>query len=343
MNDYINKAICGDCLEVMKAIPDNSIDCVITDPPYFEIKGDFDFEYDNFNIYLSFMENVAIELKRICNDNCNILIFGHWRRIAYLQIIFDKYFGLINNLVWEKIDSQTKKGINNYRCFPPITERALLYTLDKNDLTGWDSVKLDVNNFKSLRKYFYEILCYIGKSSNLINEDFGNRQAEHCFYVMPKKEIINKIGGSSDHCLRYGSSQWGMPTETTYNKLIEIYNIDKYSGFKTYEELVKTYEEQRRYFNNKYMLYDVIKHIQESNISRAFNHDTIKPLGLIIKLIETLSRANDIIIDPFAGTGTTGIAALQTNRQYILIEKEQEYCDIINKQLSCVQRDLVGV
>jgi len=33
-DDYVNKTICGDCLEVMKDIPNNSIDCVITDPPY---------------------------------------------------------------------------------------------------------------------------------------------------------------------------------------------------------------------------------------------------------------------------------------------------------------------
>ena len=32
--DFINKVICGDCLEVMKQIPDNSVDLVLTDPPY---------------------------------------------------------------------------------------------------------------------------------------------------------------------------------------------------------------------------------------------------------------------------------------------------------------------
>ena len=33
-DDYINKVICGDCLEVMKGIPDGAVDCVVTDPPY---------------------------------------------------------------------------------------------------------------------------------------------------------------------------------------------------------------------------------------------------------------------------------------------------------------------
>ena len=33
-DDFINKIICGDCLELIKSIPDKKIDCVITDPPY---------------------------------------------------------------------------------------------------------------------------------------------------------------------------------------------------------------------------------------------------------------------------------------------------------------------
>jgi DNA modification methylase len=39
--DYINKIICGDCLEVMKGIPDKAVDLVLTDPPY---GLDFDYE-----------------------------------------------------------------------------------------------------------------------------------------------------------------------------------------------------------------------------------------------------------------------------------------------------------
>lgn len=62
-------------------------------------------------------------------------------------------------------------------------------------------------------------------------------------------------------------------------------------------------------------------------------HATEKPTDLFERLILKFSDEGQIILDPFAGSGVTGIAAINTNRNYILIEKEPEYIDIINKRL----------
>lgn len=50
--------------------------------------------------------------------------------------------------------------------------------------------------------------------------------------------------------------------------------------------------------------------------------------------VKTYSNENDIILDNTAGSGTTGIACINTNRNYILIEKEQKYFDIINERIA---------
>lgn len=62
-------------------------------------------------------------------------------------------------------------------------------------------------------------------------------------------------------------------------------------------------------------------------------HPTQKPIDLNEYLIKKSTNENDIILDPFAGSGTTGVACKNLNRNYILIEKEPEYIDIINKRL----------
>jgi len=62
-------------------------------------------------------------------------------------------------------------------------------------------------------------------------------------------------------------------------------------------------------------------------------HPTEKPLKLFEFLIESSSNVGDLVCDPFAGAGTTGVACKNTGRNYILIEKEPEYIDIINKRL----------
>jgi DNA modification methylase len=64
-----------------------------------------------------------------------------------------------------------------------------------------------------------------------------------------------------------------------------------------------------------------------------FDHPTQKPLELMKSLIEKHSREGDLVLDTFAGTGTTGHASALLNRRYILIEKETKYFDIALKRL----------
>ncbi len=62
-------------------------------------------------------------------------------------------------------------------------------------------------------------------------------------------------------------------------------------------------------------------------------HPTQKPVALFEYLIKTYTNEGDLVLDNCAGSGTTGVACKNTNRNYILMEKEQEYIDIIKKRL----------
>lgn len=62
-------------------------------------------------------------------------------------------------------------------------------------------------------------------------------------------------------------------------------------------------------------------------------HPTQKPTALIEYLIKTYTKEGEIILDFTAGSGTTGVAAMETNRKAVLIEKEEKYCDITIKRL----------
>jgi site-specific DNA-methyltransferase (adenine-specific) len=63
-------------------------------------------------------------------------------------------------------------------------------------------------------------------------------------------------------------------------------------------------------------------------------HPTQKPVDLFEYLIKTYTNEGDLVLDNCAGSGTTAIACLNTNRNYILIEKELKYCSIIKKRIS---------
>jgi DNA modification methylase len=68
--------------------------------------------------------------------------------------------------------------------------------------------------------------------------------------------------------------------------------------------------------------------------NRTLEHPDQKPIVLIERIIKASSNENDIILDCFAGSGTTGIACINTNRNYILIEKEEKYYNMINDRIN---------
>ena len=70
-------------------------------------------------------------------------------------------------------------------------------------------------------------------------------------------------------------------------------------------------------------------------------HPTQKPIELIKALIEKFSDENDLILDPFLGSGTTALACLELNRHFIGIELSPEYCEIARNRISKIQPQLV--
>ena len=67
-------------------------------------------------------------------------------------------------------------------------------------------------------------------------------------------------------------------------------------------------------------------------------HPTQKPEYLLEKIILSSTKENDIILDPFVGSGTTGVIAKRLNRKFIGIDSESEYLDIAKKRLESAQR-----
>jgi site-specific DNA-methyltransferase (adenine-specific) len=98
MNYEINNVHCTDWMN--NGLPDKSVQLIIADPPYYKVKGDFDFVWKTFDDYLQDVERWAIECKRVLADNGTLYWYGDAKNIAYAQIIFDKNFNLLNSWVW---------------------------------------------------------------------------------------------------------------------------------------------------------------------------------------------------------------------------------------------------
>ena len=125
-----------------------------------------------------------------------------------------------------------------------------------------------------------------------------------------------------------------------------IYNPILFKGKKNHNSISRTYN---------YNIYnDTIKEnvntsdihypkniIYQPSINRTkLLHPTQKPVALIEYLIKTYTNEGEIVLDFAAGSGTTGVAAMETNRKCVLIEKEEKYCEITIKRLQEKEKEI---
>jgi len=66
-------------------------------------------------------------------------------------------------------------------------------------------------------------------------------------------------------------------------------------------------------------------------------HPTVKPIKLMQYLVRLVTPKGGTVLDPFAGSGTTGIAAVMSERNYIMIEREKEYFEIMEARIEKVE------
>ena len=222
-------------------------------------------------------------------------------------IIWDK--GDFRALSWKNPSKR-----NNLRSWFNTCEYCLVYTFQ--DKTGLSTVMLDTNNFPTMRRYFKDLQEYIG-----IN----------------KKKILEIIGQKADHCFRWNSSQWDMPTPETYQQLTDVFNIDKWEGFREYESLRREYE-SLRYTHNLGTNHNNVWRSQERNNGKQ--HPTQKPNDLMERIIKTSSNQGDTVLDLFMGSGSTGVACMNTNRNFIGIELDDEYFEIAKERIERHMRQI---
>jgi site-specific DNA-methyltransferase (adenine-specific) len=261
------------------------------------------------------MEGLAKEFKRILADNGSLFVWGHAKRIAYVQVRFDKYFTLKNSMTWRKIDSIQCKyySIDLSRSFKTHNERLLFYSNDY-DATGNEII---FENFIKPQNPF----------SKYLTEEFAKAK-------VTRKEITtlfpSKTGGMTG-CVSNWLNGDHVITEEQY-LAIRNYLNNEYLR-KEYEELRKEYEELRRPFNNIGKLEDVLIYSQEGNVSKLFDHETIKPLKLTKALIATCSRENDLVYLPFVGSGTECVSSNELNRKFIGSEINKKYVEIAKARI----------
>lgn len=297
----LNKIYNEDCLEGMKRIPDGSVDLILTDLPYGNMKGIDDKHDWDVSIDPKMVHEIA---NKVLRKNGKMVLFSQEPYTTQLITKANPNVPFSYRAIWEK-DNFANALLSN-KAMVGYYEDILLF-----------SKKHDTIAKHPLREYFKSIMDYTKLDLKDINKKLGHRKAEHCFYV--------------------NSTQFGLCTEPTYNEMIEFLGIKKMRGFKTFGELKEIDESVRnKHFPSTFNLWEGYKYkpnILKYKKDYTGHHPTQKPVLLLEDLIKTFSNEGDTVLDMTIGSGSTAIAAINTNRNYIGFELNKTYYDIANKRI----------
>ena len=96
----------GDCLQLMKDIPDGSVDLIVTDPPY-GINYQSNYRQQKYSTFkndqsMDWLDNFVAEIHRVLKQNTAVYCFCSWHNVDLFKTAFEKKFKLKNIIVWEK-------------------------------------------------------------------------------------------------------------------------------------------------------------------------------------------------------------------------------------------------
>lgn len=302
----------GDCLELMQDIPDKSIDLIICDLPYGTTACSWDVVIPFDKLWESY--------KRIIKDKGVIVLFGSEPFSSLLRTSNIEWYKY--DWIWEKNNAGNFQLVN----YQPLKIHETI-SVFYNDSPNMEFANIMKSNMERLNLKQIDIsrleLSRTGGITGWVTNKLNGTQ-------LPTKQQWSKICQLFDIDNNYDGILKEVK-KVTYNLDLEDINI-KCSNKGKAGSLGHLSSENKRdsYIQNKTGYpKSILKYNRENGL-----HPTQKPLELIEYLIKTYSNEGDTILDNCCGSGTTGVAAINTNRKFILIEKEQKYYDISIDRIS---------
>ena len=316
----------GDCREVLPTLP--AVDCVITDPPYFKVKGDYwDNEWDKPAEFLAWMRGILGLLADRMKPNGSAYVFASPQMAGRVETVAWERLNVLGHIVWRKGSAgRTTTGWHQkaekeaLRGFLFETERVIFaehYNSD-NFARGEASYVAACDDarglvFEPLRQYLAQEWERAGLTKKDAEQATGTQMASHWFT----------------------RSQWALPTEAHYKTLQDRANRSGQFEYlrREYEDLRREYEDLRRPFN-------LTERDQWSDVwdfepvaPYPGKHPCEKPLPLLAHMLNASTKPGALVLDAFMGSGATGDACLQMGRRFIGIERDREHFESACRRL----------
>lgn len=311
---FDNRLIFGDNLLALKALEQEftgKVKCVFIDPPYNT--GSAFAHYDDgleHSIWLGLMRDRLEIIKRLLSDDGSLWITIDDNEAHYLKVLCDEVFGrgnFVANIIWRSSDNSN----NDAKTFSVDHNHILIFSKE----SGWLSNKLDAEE----------------KRSHFKNPDNDPRGAwfdgNPLNSPKPRENLKYNIIAPNGNVIKHPANGWRWEQETLNAKIAtgEIRFNESMTGIKR-----RTYLADMKGLPPSTLWTDLLKtghnrqaKSEQKNIMNGLDVElfgTPKPEKLLEQVINTATNPGDLVLDSFAGSGTTGAVAHKMGRRWIMVE-----------------------
>lgn len=299
----------GDALPLLGAFPDHSISLILTDPPYHSTKkaniyGDTAFEEDR--AYVEWMARFAAEWKRVLRPNGSFFCFCTPEMAARLEVMFSTEFNILSHIVWTKPNDP---GFDGWK-----------QKMKKEALRQW---------YPHTERILFAEPAREGNLHRSPAADFlrERRQAAG----ISAHELAEIIGayGKVNHGGAVSNWETGrnIPSREQYASICAaLFATGRIEPMPPYEDVIRPFAvDASKEFTDVWTVPSVRPY--------RGKHPAEKPVAMLQHAIEATTFPGDIVLDCFAGSGTTAEAALKVGRRAISIEIESRWAARIVERL----------
>lgn len=262
----LNKIYQGDSLELLKQLPDNSIDLVITSPPYADLKTYIDFKGVLADDYVDWFIPYCREIERVIKPTGSFIL---------------------------NINDKVENGFRHPYVFDLISRLHRETGLKMFERLFWNKMKSLPNRSR-----------------------FGDR-IEYLFWFAKSKDFYFNIDEMRTEYSEKSIKRMKKPLKKRYARTDNDDNLD-------YKDWAP---------NPKGALPTTIVNISSESKRIADNHVAVYPVDLVKYFIGGATKEGDVVLDPFMGTGTTGVASSIMGRNYIGFEMQSDYIKLAESRI----------
>ncbi|MDK2012274.1 MULTISPECIES: site-specific DNA-methyltransferase [unclassified Deinococcus] len=327
---FDNRLIFGDNLLALKALATDDavrgkVKCIFIDPPYNT--GSAFEHYDDgleHSLWLGMMRERLELLRDLLSEDGSIWISIDDNEAHYLKVLCDEIFGRRNfvaNIIWRSSDNSN----NDAKKFSNDHNHILIYSMNPD----WVPYPIDQD----------------GKRDHFRNPDNDPNgpwfDGNPLNSPSPRANLTYEITSPSGHKIKPPKNGWRWSKETLQEKIrtgeIRFTEDGKSIRRRTYLKDMKPLPQSTLFTNleitghNRQAKYEVNKLLED-----GMTFSTPKPEKLLEVIIRIASKSGDLILDSFAGSGTTGAVAHKMGRRWIMVEVQADTIPLITTRLKKV-------